>query len=89
MRNIRISTRFFAATVLVGLTSVSTTTFAASQCKGMQEQACLAKAECSWIQGYVRKDGRSVGSHCKAKARRKPANQAALGTLKTGRSNQP
>lgn len=88
MRIIRISTRFFAATVLVGLTSVSSTTFAASQCKGMQEDACLTRTECSWIQGYVRKDGRPVASHCKSRARRKPADQAALGEMKSGRMNQ-
>lgn len=38
---------------------------AASPCKGMTEQACGGEAACIWVQGYTRKDGRSVSSHCK------------------------
>lgn len=55
---------------------------AASQCKGMQQNACGADAQCIWVDGYTRKDGRSVSSHCKTKARKKAPDQAALDGVK-------
>jgi hypothetical protein len=76
--------RLINATVFAGLLLVSAAAPAASQCKGMQQDVCAAKAECTWVNGYLRKDGRSVSSHCKTKARRKSADQAGLGSVKLG-----
>lgn len=79
---IKTSLRCFQVTLFAGMALASTTAFSASQCKGVQQDACAAKAECAWVNGYVRKDGRSVASHCKTKARKKSADQAASGTVK-------
>ena len=75
-------TRLVLLTGLV-LASVSA---AAGQCKGMPQDACAATAECTWVNGYVRKDGRSVSSHCKTKARKRSDDQASTGTLKLTRT---
>ena len=50
---------------LLGVGNVS----AASACRGMQQDACAAKQACLWVDGYVRKDGRSVSAHCKTRSR--------------------
>ena len=39
---------------------------AESQCKGLENQACERKADCSWVDGYKRKDGKQVSSYCRA-----------------------
>ena len=52
---------------------------AASQCKGLQNAACAEKASaCSWVNGYVRQDGRKVNAFCRSKAKRtsKAASQS-------------
>jgi len=66
------------ALIAAGLMLASSLVSAASQCKGMQENACMSDGECVWVQGYTRKDGRSVSSHCKLKGGRKtqPSAQA-------------
>lgn len=40
---------------------------AASQCKGLAENACMTDQACIWVQSYTRKDGRNVSGHCKVK----------------------
>jgi hypothetical protein len=55
------------AVVLVASTGAT----AAGQCKGMAETACLAQTQCSWVDGYTRKDGRAVSAHCKSKPSKK------------------
>mgnify|MGYP001580404479 CR=1 FL=1 len=66
------------ALIAAGMVLASSLVSAASQCKGMQENACMSDGECLWVQGYTRKDGRSVSSHCKLKGSRKtqPSAQA-------------
>jgi hypothetical protein len=76
----------FQVAMLAGTMLVSSSGFTAGQCKGMQQAACAAAEQCAWVNGYLRKDGRSVSSHCKAKPARKTADQAALDTLKLGRT---
>lgn len=87
MQFIKTSLRCFQVTLIATVVLVSAPTSAASQCKGVQQAACGAMTECAWVDGYVRKDGRSVSSHCRKKARRKPADQAASGTVKLGHAN--
>ena len=82
MQFIKTFLRCFQVALLTGVALASIPVSAASQCKGVQQDACMAMDECAWVNGYVRKDGRSVASHCKTKARRKPADQAAAGTVK-------
>lgn len=38
---------------------------AASPCKGLDQSQCETKAECLWVEGYVRKDGAKVAAYCK------------------------
>ncbi len=68
-----------------GITLLSTalvTLFAApaisapSVCKGLDEAACAAQAECRWMDGYTRKDGVQVSSHCRKGAKKDAAPQA-------------
>lgn len=40
-----------------------------SPCKGLDEKACTAKAECSWIAEAKRKDGKTVKAHCRLKSK--------------------
>jgi hypothetical protein len=46
----------------------------ASECKGLALDACAANADCRWMEGYTRKDGVQVSSHCRlSKPRKKDA----------------
>ena len=38
----------------------------AASCKGMSKSACSASSSCNWVDGYKRKDGVKVSSHCRA-----------------------
>ncbi|HSO78673.1 MAG TPA: hypothetical protein VLQ88_00650 [Chromatiaceae bacterium] len=50
---------------------------AASECKGLDQTACGANPGCSWVSGYVRKDGKEVAAYCKSKGERKTGEEAA------------
>jgi len=87
MQFVKTSLQFFQATLLAGLVLGASSALAASQCRGIQQDACTAAAECVWVNGYMRKDGRSVSSHCKSKgvktaASRSDANAQKLSTTK-------
>jgi hypothetical protein len=69
-----------AVFVLLGPVTAS----AASACKGIEKDACAAKDECLWVDGYMRKDGRSVSAHCKTRSGGRSAGQADPGTVKLG-----
>ena len=47
---------------------------AASQCKGMPENACASDAACTWVASYTRKDGRTVSGHCKLRRGKQAVN---------------
>lgn len=49
---------------------------APSVCKGLDEAACTAQAECRWMEAYTRKDGVQVSSHCRKGAKKDAAPQA-------------
>ena len=38
----------------------------AASCKGMSKSACSSSSSCNWVDGYKRKDGVKVSSHCRA-----------------------
>ena len=67
-----------AALLVTGL-FVAPSSFAASPCKGMAQDACASDAQCAWIDSYTRKDGRTVAAHCKLKPRKAGMEQASLG----------
>ena len=54
----------FSLAVFVVLGPV--TASAASACKGIEKDACAAKDECLWVDGYKRSDGREVSGYCRA-----------------------
>ena len=74
------------AMIVAGLALASSPVSAASQCKGVQENACMSNGECVWVQGYTRKDGRSVSSHCKLKGGRKTEQSAQADGVKLSKA---
>lgn len=79
----------FVAALLAGAMLLPGAAAAASQCKGMQQDACAADAQCLWVDSYTRKDGRAVASHCKTRSRKKTADQAALDAVRLGQKGLP
>jgi hypothetical protein len=68
---------------------------AESACKGLEQAVCTGNGNCTWVDGYTRKDGKQVSSHCKSIGKRadpaaakgdkpakpaKPQEQASKGT---------
>jgi hypothetical protein len=45
--------------------------FAASACKGMEQESCETTENCRWQAGYTRKDGIEVSSHCRSSGKKK------------------
>lgn len=45
--------------------TTSTRAKPASPCKDLEQKACAAKAECSWVAATKRKDGRQVKAYCR------------------------
>jgi len=56
--------------ILAFSVTASGSAIAASQCKGLDNAACDAGSQCSWVEGYERKDGRKVNAFCRTKAKR-------------------
>ena len=52
------------ASLSLPLLAVSTTA-QASDCKGLENETCLASDSCGWVDSYVRKDGREVKAFCR------------------------
>lgn len=43
---------------------------AESACKGLEQRQCEGKGDCTWVNGYTRKDGVKVASYCKSIGKR-------------------
>jgi hypothetical protein len=39
---------------------------AASQCKGLEESACIDNQACTWISAYTTKNGNSISAYCRS-----------------------
>jgi hypothetical protein len=64
LKRIAITTAFVAASaMLVAVGSAS-----ASACKGLEQAACGKKSDCTWVEGYKRKDGAKVSGYCRTKS---------------------
>lgn len=72
--------------LLAGCVLAAPLASAASQCQGLQESACVVAEECLWVNGYVRKDGRNVASHCKGRGGKKAAAEAAADTTRLSKT---
>lgn len=68
--------RVVVASVFAGAVLLPLGASAASQCRGMAQDACAADTGCSWIEGYTRKDGRSVSAHCRTRSGKKTSAAA-------------
>lgn len=55
------------ATAVVLVLSTPGTALAATACKGLEEAKCVGNAECTWVSGYTRKDGKTVAPYCQGK----------------------
>ena len=73
--------------VLIAGLVLSASAATASQCKGMEQSACLAAGDCTWVDGYTRTDGRAVSSHCKLKGGRKAGQEARADAVKLGKAD--
>ncbi|MGB5452899.1 MAG: hypothetical protein WBM71_20010 [Sedimenticolaceae bacterium] len=88
MHFIKNSLHCFHAALLAGMVLGVPSASAASQCQGIAQDQCASQAACTWVNGYVRKDGRSVSSHCKARGGKKSANQADADALKASAADK-
>lgn len=57
---------------LMGLSSIIGVAGAASQCKGLDNNACTAAETCGWVESYQRKDGREVKAFCRTSSKGQP-----------------
>jgi hypothetical protein len=44
---------------------------AESVCKGLEKPACGKSSACRWVEGYKRKDGKTVDGYCRANGSQK------------------
>jgi hypothetical protein len=51
--------------------------FAASVCKGLDQELCETSEGCRWQAGYTRKDGIDVASHCRSTGKKKEVTPEA------------
>lgn len=58
----------------------------AAQCKGLAKDPCAAETACSWVDGYTRKDGRTVSAHCKSRPAGKADSDAGAEAPKLGQA---
>ena len=66
------------AMALSGLLLAAPYVQAASQCKGLAQEACSADPACAWVNAYVRKDGREVKAYCRNAPAKKTAPQSSM-----------
>lgn len=45
----------------------------ASECRGLEQEACQANDACTWVDSYERRDGRVVRGYCRLRGGRQPA----------------
>jgi hypothetical protein len=76
----------FHAALLAAAMITPSVSSAASPCKGLAVDACSADTQCTWVNGYARKDGRSVVSHCKLKPSGKGSAMADDDTVKLSKA---
>ncbi len=76
--NLNVVRTFLLTASLAGLTHTGVVS-AASACKGLENAACSSNSACNWVEGYERKDGRTVKSFCRSKpsSKKSPSNKGA------------
>ena len=86
MHNLNTPRLTFRLAFFAGVLAAASAVTAASECKGMQQDSCAQNAACTWVDGYTRKDGRQVASHCKLRSGKKSAAEASANTLQLTRA---
>ncbi|OQX32471.1 MAG: hypothetical protein C3L26_12375 [Candidatus Sedimenticola endophacoides] len=69
MKNLTVVSRSLCAAVLIA--GVAAAPAQASPCKGMSDAECESSAQCRWVDGYTRGDGRKVNGYCRLQSSRK------------------
>ena len=70
-----------ASVTVLGVLATGPANAAPSECKGLDQAACASAAGCGWINGYTRKDGKTVAGYCKrGKGSKDAAAQAPAAT---------
>jgi hypothetical protein len=67
----------YACSTAVLALVIGSPVFAASVCKGMDQELCETSEGCRWQAGYTRKDGIDVASHCRSTGKKKEVNPEA------------
>ncbi len=70
-----LSFNMMAAATILTVTFGHTTAVANTVCKELQKEQCETTVGCSYVDGYVRKDGIQVKAHCRNKPGYKKAMQ--------------
>lgn len=78
--SIRMSVLAATAAVVLSMNTAG----AASQCKGLVENVCSADTQCTWVDGYMRKDGRAVSAHCRKAPRSSASTKKVLEPTRKG-----
>ncbi|WP_052199414.1 hypothetical protein [endosymbiont of unidentified scaly snail isolate Monju] len=55
-----------------------------AQCKTLSKKTCSANPGCTWVDGYVRKDGRKVKAYCRKVSRKASKDPVGSGSKKLG-----
>lgn len=71
----RLATALASGLLLVGLGMQPVS--AQSICQGLEKSPCEAKDACHWVDGYTRKDGVKVSSHCRKSPTRKDSKSVS------------
>ncbi len=61
---------------------------AASDCKGVKKTTCEDKSDCSWVDGYTRKDGAKVSSHCRKKPSKSSKKKSSKDSKKKSKGSE-
>jgi len=71
------NTNLFKGTLIASIISLSAIAFnlQASECKGLENESCIANNACGWVEAYTRKDGREVNAFCRTSTKGKTKAQ--------------
>jgi hypothetical protein len=58
---------------------------AESACKGLEQAVCEGNGDCTWVNGYTRKDSKQVSGYCKSIAK----HTGSSGTKEMSSTDKP
>ena len=57
---------------------------AESSCKGLEKRVCDTNSACRWVDGYTRKDGKTVDGYCRMSSTQKGSTESPAKGQKNG-----